>query len=295
MKPLSSSRFPYQPLDEPDSIRLLQLHPASSNQAEVRCSLTKATLALCADIYDHYTALSYVWGDPNITKTIWVNETPFLITINLYSALRDIPHERVSLQLWTDAICINRHDDEEKLKQIAMMGKIYSTASQTAIYLGSLETQDESAVNSWASINPDVWSFSPEVTNLLFHSTWFQRVWVFQELVFSKDPRVQLGRHRFPWSALLAWTSKWPSKLIIEMNRARELHQESERPHMRVSGSELSQDIVRKRSELMMIDLLRARRGLGVTNPKDMIFAHLGFASDGPDLGRKINYSMNYA
>ena len=44
----------------------------------------------------------------------------------------------------------------------------------------------------------------------------------------------------------------------------------------------------------MMIDLLRARRGLGVTHPKDMIFAHLGFASDSADLTPRINYSMDH-
>ncbi|KAN0096105.1 hypothetical protein V8E51_014910 [Hyaloscypha variabilis] len=43
-----------------------------------------------------------------------------------------------------------------------------------------------------------------------------------------------------------------------------------------------------------MIDLLRSRRGLGVKYQKDMIFAHLGFASDKSELGQRINYSMNW-
>jgi len=43
-----------------------------------------------------------------------------------------------------------------------------------------------------------------------------------------------------------------------------------------------------------MIDLLKSRRGLGVKYQKDMIFAHLGFASDGLKLGQRINYSMNW-
>jgi len=44
-----------------------------------------------------------------------------------------------------------------------------------------------------------------------------------------------------------------------------------------------------------MLDLLRARRGLDVKFPKDMIFAHLGFASDGLELTERINYSMTCA
>jgi hypothetical protein len=44
-----------------------------------------------------------------------------------------------------------------------------------------------------------------------------------------------------------------------------------------------------------MLDLLRARRGLGATDPKDTIFAYLGFASNEEDLKRLINYSMSRA
>ncbi|KAE9379676.1 HET-domain-containing protein [Stipitochalara longipes BDJ] len=147
---LGLSRYPYQPLDEPDSIRLLCLNPASSSTAEVRCDLLHTTLRFCADIYGHYTALSYVWGNPNNNKIIWVNRTPFSITVNLYSALRDLRHKSSALQLWTDAICINQRDDKEKLEQIKIIGKIYSMAARTVIYFGPLETGDEAKLDSWA-------------------------------------------------------------------------------------------------------------------------------------------------
>ncbi len=133
---LSRSSFPYVPLDELDSFRLLHLYPASSRQAEVKCSLIHTTLRFCGDIYEHYTAILYVWRDPNDTRIICIDEIPVATTINLFSALRDLRHENRTLTVWADAICINQHDDEEKFKQIAMMGKIYSMADHTVIYLG---------------------------------------------------------------------------------------------------------------------------------------------------------------
>jgi hypothetical protein len=57
---LVRSGFHYRPLDDPDSIRLLRLHSASSRMGEVQVDLDHTTLMKYADIYDHYIALSYV-------------------------------------------------------------------------------------------------------------------------------------------------------------------------------------------------------------------------------------------
>ncbi|KAH8782266.1 heterokaryon incompatibility protein-domain-containing protein, partial [Hyaloscypha sp. PMI_1271] len=180
------SAFPYRPLDELNSIRLIRLHPASSSQAEVKCSLIHSTLKIYGDIYDDYTALSYVWGDPNDTKSIWIDGFPFPTTINLFSALRDLRHENRALLVWADAICINQIDDKEKLGQIAMMGKIYSMAEHTVIYLGPLEAKNTDELNSWASVDFHESRLSSGLADLVLSQTWFRRVWVFQELVFSK-------------------------------------------------------------------------------------------------------------
>jgi hypothetical protein len=128
---LITSKFSYRPLDKSDGIRLIYLLPALDAEAEVRCELIHTTLSNCTDIYEHYTALSYVWGDPIYAKTIWLDETAILVTHNLFSALRDLRSDSRPLRIWADAICINQQDDDEKLRQISMMGKIYSLADHT--------------------------------------------------------------------------------------------------------------------------------------------------------------------
>ncbi|KAI1078102.1 major facilitator superfamily domain-containing protein [Whalleya microplaca] len=50
------------------------------------CKLEYASL----DEHPVYCALSYVWGDPNVTKNIELNGKPFPVTVNLYDALRQI-------------------------------------------------------------------------------------------------------------------------------------------------------------------------------------------------------------
>ena len=301
------STFPYRPLDEPDSIRLIRLHPAPSSQAEVKCSLIHSTLKIYGDIYDDYTALSYVWGDPNDTKSIWIDGIPFPTTINLFSALRDLRHENRALLIWADAICINQIDDKEKLGQIAMMGKIYSMAEHTVIYLGPLEAKNTNELSSWASADFHESRLSSGLADLVLSQTWFRRVWVFQELVFSKDPRVQLGRYRLSWNTLYHALARHMeseysgkdievvhgSKLLSEMHQARETRRKGEGTR-RSSYSNSPLKDMKDELSVTMFGLLRARRGLGVTYPKDMIFAHLGFASDGAALGEMINYSMNH-
>ena len=307
---LATSIFPYQPINEADGIRLIQLLPASSAEDEVQCELTHTTLANCTDIYEHYTALSYVWGNQFNTKRVWVDQVPVQVTYSLYSALRDIRHESKTLQIWADAICINQRDDEEKLRQISMMGRIYSSADHTVIYLGLSNPQDAAKLDGWVSSNFDKSQFNTEIADLILSHTWFRRVWVFQELVFSKDPRVQVGRHRFSWNALYYAANprvKGDSpdtdrldvaqgpKLLVDMHQARQERHAQEKARMDAFATRSMPNHVKKRHGLRMIDLLGARRGLGVKFAKDMIFAHLGFASDGAELTERINYSMTWA
>ncbi|PVH77588.1 hypothetical protein DL98DRAFT_591187 [Cadophora sp. DSE1049] len=61
---------------EKREIRVLRIHPASNPSDDIECTL--ATVSL--QEYPVYDALSYVWGDANITETISVDGEPFEAT-----------------------------------------------------------------------------------------------------------------------------------------------------------------------------------------------------------------------
>lgn len=128
--------YQYTPLAEPDAIRLLLLEPRRPGDP-IHCSLFHTTSRECRDdIYESYTALSYVWGDAREKRTIFVNSLPFDVTVNLAAALDDIRDEKRPLRLWADAICINQKDIPERNSQISIMRDIYEVAQQTIVYLG---------------------------------------------------------------------------------------------------------------------------------------------------------------
>lgn len=89
-----------------------------------------------------YQTLSYVWGDPGIKRPILVDGCTFEVTLNLWSALRRLrnrPGEGEGLgvrKMWIDALCINQNDNEERTRQVTMMGTTYARCSEVVIWLG---------------------------------------------------------------------------------------------------------------------------------------------------------------
>ncbi|CZR53660.1 uncharacterized protein PAC_03540 [Phialocephala subalpina] len=97
----AAQTFKYEPITESDGIRLLVLHPAENEAAEIRCSLIITALSKCEyEVIDHYTALSYVWGDASNIKPIEVDGAQVEITANLHDALLYIRDQSRPIHLW---------------------------------------------------------------------------------------------------------------------------------------------------------------------------------------------------
>lgn len=133
----TAPEFVYKPLIATDEIRLLVLHPAADVSAPINYSLEHATLSQYEqDIINHYTALSYVWGDATDTREIHLEGFPFQITVSLESALRHIRDSKREMRVWADALCINQADIPESNWQVSQMRSMYSVARNTIIYPG---------------------------------------------------------------------------------------------------------------------------------------------------------------
>ncbi|THV44790.1 hypothetical protein BGAL_0579g00050 [Botrytis galanthina] len=196
--------FEYHNLTESDAIRLLIIHPGSPS-SPIHCSLIHTSLKACRlDIYEGYTALSYVWGDPRARKIVFINGRPFSVTVNLADALLHLRDENRPLRLWADAICIDQKNLGERTQQLGLMREIYRLGGRTVIYLGEssevvdtlLDRIGREAAHARLSGADDL-AFRDVLSR-----PWFTRVWTYQELLLSKEVVVQIGRCRVLWQDL---------------------------------------------------------------------------------------------
>jgi len=193
--------YQYRPLVSADEIRLLLLQPGAPG-SDIHFSLIHTTLQECHDdIFESYTALSYVWGDASQKRVIFIDKRPSQITINLAEALDDLRHQHIILRLWADAICIDQSNISERNNQVGLMRDIYSFAQHTIIHLGDSNDDCDQVMN--AALQGPLPPRLREILALqILSRPWFTRVWIYQELVLSKDPWIQCGRKRIRWDIL---------------------------------------------------------------------------------------------
>lgn len=267
--PESLPLYQYQPLGESsDSIRLLLLEPGPYQNAVLRGSLvTRSLSSFEDDLNTHYAALSYVWGDPSRTKSIELVDGSERfrhgLTANLHEALMNIREESRAIWIWADAICINQHNTYERGRQVKLMGSIYRTAGCTVIYLGPLSPEIKCVFDAILQ-RPETGQAKKlkRAAKDLSSREWFNRGWVFQELVLSRNPRVQVGRHRISWSQMYSTVHRelpatGPGDMVRIMDTA----------HNDQGSCTFSQLVV-------------ARKGTLVSDPRDYFFCLMGIASD---------------
>jgi hypothetical protein len=221
------------------------------------------------------------------------------ITASLASALRHLRDRYRKRQVWADAICINQDDIEERNQQVRQMASVYSLAHHTVIFLGegtSKTTQFLDILQSNASKHGGLVSGShlaESLTDLsnnieepamqwILSRPWFRRVWTLQELVLSRDPWIQCGTSLTRWETLRIHIttsgreSREEEKLFRSMS---ELHLEHLNELFReVKPRNQQYDIYNERSVTAekLFDLLVSRKGFGVSDPRDMLFANVG-------------------
>lgn len=146
------------------------------------------------------------------------DDKSFSITHNLHQALQRIREDRAGTLLWVDAICINQSDDDEKTHQVKMMRDIYNHAELVLIWLGEEEPTDKlgfemmhrmykilgepsiSQGNQTDYIDfkalkiPHINDPSWDAAKMILARTWFNRIWVLQELLVARKAVFLCGR-----------------------------------------------------------------------------------------------------
>ncbi|KAI9896697.1 hypothetical protein N3K66_008869 [Trichothecium roseum] len=212
-------------LDDPaDSIRMLEICPGETGQP-LEGRLFSESLTSPKTVYE---ALSYAWGPVVPYKdmiNIRINGLIQRVTPSLYEALISLRLTDRCRTLWVDSICINQGDLGERAEQVTLMSRIYNRAERTIVHLGASTTVSKAFFNF---LRLPVCEVGPPCGNCGFsHSDnywrqlpgdactnagldeahvlegfidvcsrrWWDRVWVLQEFVLSKeDPSFYCGR-----------------------------------------------------------------------------------------------------
>jgi hypothetical protein len=289
----------YSPLAHPRHIRLLQLEPGCFED-EISCHIVHVNLMDSPS----YAALSYVWGNPQVTNTARCNGRLVNITINLKAALKRLRHPSETVPCWVDALCINQSDIDERNKQVMLMGSIYSQALNVAIYLGEENANCEqvfiimgvlrgathdrrkSKEEIYAILNQAYFggrglalppSYSPawDAFQDFFRQDWFSRMWVFQEAVLAKnEPLFLYGERKIRWESVTSVAELYHSS---GLRRSRPTHDLSFNLNLMNKFRRLRSDA---RSTIRLLQLLRHTRKFRATDPRDKFFALYGLASE---------------
>lgn len=221
MKPDEGSRFPYKSLNT--TIRLLRIS-RRENSSELVGQLD--TFSLDSPNCPKFMTVSYVWGAPAIyCKAITLNEHHFPVLESLYPLLELIsnPQEFSHRQWWwIDSICINQNDVEERNLQVQLMGRIYTQATKTIVWLGERSQDSDKAIDFLWFLQKKRWEFDNKdeidrtkfrelrdskfradwqaVDNLLLRP-WWRRVWTLQEFIISPELDFYYGTKKMRRSA----------------------------------------------------------------------------------------------
>lgn len=145
-----------------------------------------------------FEALSYVWGSQFNPLDISLEGRKFWVTRNLESALRHLRLLKKDRILWIDALCINQTDGPERNLQVQQMSNIYECSYTTLVWLGPGDSSSDIAMQYLADfesnncsmewiIKDDDFLLHVLVIEQLYSRKYWDRLWVMQELAFSRN------------------------------------------------------------------------------------------------------------
>ncbi|KAI4112759.1 MAG: hypothetical protein LQ338_008277 [Usnochroma carphineum] len=318
------ANYGYQDL-LPEEIRLIRFRPGTDLTADLeKSSLQKAP---------RYIALSYTWGRApcrkgrplTITYSITLNGRGFEVQENLHDALTYLAPRirKEQCLLWVDAICINQADLQERSAQILHMKYIYEHASMVYGWLGVPRDEEETSLaievmtkfkrvllDKITEANGDIYAaftqISPSDKEIfpepgtdcykgwlgireMFNRPYWGRTWIYQEVTGAPPTWFFCGICHFDTSSV--------SACVCMAHHFSEFTQSDARFRYISIGPVLTIQAMRKDDGFKygdsFLDLLQQLRFTETTEPRDKVYAPLGFAVDLSSADIKPDYSKS--
>jgi len=242
-----------------------------------------------------YIALSYEWGSPQQKVDIYINDHFFCVRRNLYDFLDSLYRDHYGLGLgliWTDAICIDQENDQERCYQVQQMKQIYQGAQEVYAWLGKIEHSQGSSIRqvlkqwelsrspdkkTWEDNFADVLSLQPELMRALHALAcrpYWRRTWIIQELMLARRLRFFCCGHALEWPLWRAFY--WSNSRDLEM----QLHDDFQ-PFLAIQMYQNEFDNPRlERPEMCLLRLIMYFGNSECSLPLDRVFGFLGLTRD---------------
>lgn len=281
-------QYIYKPLISEKDIRLVTLLPGSKNDPVV-CRLSLKSLS---DQPDYY-AISYTWADEEGNRendfSIILDGYKFPVTSNCLAALKQVRKYDTSKAVWIDSVCIDQQKDLEKNHQVRIMPQIYAQAVSVLIHVGDLNIDEMELLELLRS--PELGQYSVR-SYLGYESTvrkflsrrWFSRVWILQEVILAKAAHLLCGDFVLPWSKLYR-------RCLEILNTS---HIQSHQLQTDIPAIFHAEKLCSRRP-VKLLPLLDLARLADASDPRDKVFALLGFTFQAEREGLEADYTKNLA
>jgi hypothetical protein len=306
------SSFIYPSLTDPSTlIRVVDILPSLPHET-IQCTYH---ILPFKDEHQPYECLSYVWGDAAVTVDIIVDSRPLRVASNLEKALCSLRQSEVNRRLWADAIGIDQLNNEEKSKQVPMMGEIYAASSGCLVWLGHAVGNEASQkdfggafefIETLASLKEDLDNGRPfEIPDFdtscllgvekLMNNPWWSRVWTVQEVMFPANVVVIWVNRTISWQLF-----RDASIVLSSIHSTPNLNPSTPfvlaSYHFNGPVFTVRNTIIRFGSEHPLTHLIRFNYRLA-TDDRDKVLAHLSFFSEGDraTLGLNAGYNLTTA
>ncbi|KAE9974683.1 hypothetical protein EG328_003695 [Venturia inaequalis] len=320
-KQWEARQFKHNPLDEhAGDIRTVTLHPGTEHD-EIEISIHHEHFT--TQETPQYEALSYVWGSKKYRKTIKVRREglkPLAITRSLEVALRHLRDAKNPRKMWIDAICIDQSNLEERGTQVQRMGEIYKRAERVVVWLGPEADESAHAMSIMTSLASKVeidWltgAIKPSLEgadephwaneNILFPyserdwralyyflgRTWFERLWVRQEIAFSRANAIVLCG-----TVTMLWQDLREANFILMVNAlpGDAFFLEQQMSTFQKYGARIN-DMALYRPSRPTWQTLRDAGSSQCFDQRDKVYANLGLIQESEgDIGLKPDYDQS--
>lgn len=307
-------QYTYGPIKSTCQVRLITLLPGRRGET-LQCSLDTVDI----ENLESYETISYTWGGSSSAAFVLCEGKEIRISANLEAALKQFRNDAKPRVLCTDRISIDQDNIIERGDQVKLMGTVYSRADRVLVWLGDgdeftaatflfLDMIKDRVIN--AAVHPPVPTFSSKAAAFAFFKIpdftyyeyscllkflerpWFKRAWCYQESVLSQQSILYCGsstttgemmfslcaclqyldlQREYPFISFTA--TEWTGTLAATFHTLRD---------SKITGQKVKLDILRT---------LTKRRGVGVTDPRDLVYSLLGVASDAQ--GIEPDYSLS--